>query len=251
MYKLALGAIFKNEAHALKEWITHYTARGVDKIFLLNDSSTDDYLTVLAPYLKSGLVHLTDLEWKRYPGRQRDIYTHYLLPRFKEAEWFIICDMDEFIWSPKSTNFVELLNSTFSHIAVIQICHTVFGSNGLIMQPKSIVEGFTKRTKDSPSTCSKNEKCIYNTKYTFTYLNVHYPSFADPEDEAKRFAQFPDWWRMNHYTCQSKMFWDLVKCTRGDADQFRIRTPDAGFAELDINEVDDLELYTQNKSSKN
>lgn len=245
MYKLALGALFKNEAHCLQEWITHYEARGVDKIYLINDESTDDYMTVLAPFLERGLVTLIDAHWDHYHGRQRDMYTHYLLPRFAEAEWFIICDLDEFIWSPVDTNFPRLLNEKFQHIAVIQIHHTVFGSNGHIVQPPSLVAGFTRRTAECPS-LTQNEKCIYNTKHKFLYLNVHYPTFADPEDKERRFVQFPDWWRLNHYSCQSRDFWNFVKCTRGDADQFRTRMPHV-FYELDRNEVEDLGLYEQNR----
>jgi hypothetical protein len=51
---------------------------------------------------------------------------------------------------------------------------------------------------------------------------------------------------MNHYNCQSREFWDTVKCTRGDADHYLVRNPE-DFNRYDINELEDLELYNQNK----
>jgi hypothetical protein len=50
---------------------------------------------------------------------------------------------------------------------------------------------------------------------------------------------------MNHYCCQSVEFWNNVKCTRGDSDNYLVRTHDQ-FKEYDINELEDLELYHQN-----
>ena len=56
---------------------------------------------------------------------------------------------------------------------------------------------------------------------------------------------------MNHYNCQSREFWDDVKCTRGDSDHYAKRTPttdtNSGFFFFDVNETEDLELLEQNK----
>ena len=52
MYKLSVGALFKNEASILKEWIEHYLHHGVEHFYLINDNSTDNFLDVLQPYVE-------------------------------------------------------------------------------------------------------------------------------------------------------------------------------------------------------
>jgi hypothetical protein len=165
-------------------------------------------------------------------------------------EWLIMVDMDEYLWSPKSHNLYWVLSAHFGHIAQIQVNHTIFGSNSHDLQPKSLVAGFTKRSKEVPSVIKYN-KYIVNTRYQFKSLNIHHATFVNYEDEKERFKIFsPDWFRLNHYSCQSRNFWRDVKCTRGDADNFRKReVNDEYWKEMDLNEVEDLELYEQNHTA--
>lgn len=246
MYKLAIGALFKNEAHCMREWLEHYLARGVEHFYLINDGSTDNFMEILLAYIDRGVVSLFNATWDRYLGRQRDMYNHYILPRLHETRWILMVDLDEFVWSPQGTNFPHLLETYFKRLAQLQINHTYFGSNGHDTQPASLVGGFTRRSLDIPSK-SEGYKYFLNTEYKFTSINVHYADHADPEDKAKRFEMFSqDWWRLNHYSCQSREFWVKIKCTRGDSDNYRTRTEDDGFKELDHNDVEDLGLYEQN-----
>lgn len=247
MYKLAVGALFKNETNSMKEWIEHYLARGVEQFYLVNDKSTDDWREVLAPYITRGLVTLFEEDCPYYLGRQMDIYNRHILPRLGEMEWLIMVDMDEYLWSPKTLDIYSLLQTSFHGIAQIQVNHTVFGSNGLIAQPSSLVAGFTKRSKEVPSVM-KYYKYIIQTRYGFKSLNIHHATFVNYEDQEDRFKIFPpEWFRLNHYSCQSRDFWRDVKCTRGDADNYRQRhVDDEYWKEMDLNEVEDLMMYEQN-----
>jgi hypothetical protein len=246
MYKFVVCALFKNEAHALKEWLAHYAARGADHFFLINDKSTDNFLPILEPFIKTGQVTLYNADFPNYLGRQRDMYNRYFLPELLRCEWMLIVDLDEFMWSPRSTNFVELLKM-FQHIAQFQVNHTLFGSNGHDKQPESIVASFNKRAA-SQEKHGVNLKYFIQGKYKFTSLNVHHASFANPDEEKTLFKQFgADWWQNNHYCCQSREFWNTIKCTRGDSDNYRIRK-EAHFTEVDFNDVEDNGLKNQNKS---
>jgi hypothetical protein len=242
MYNLAVGALFKNEAHALHEWLNHYLARGVEHFFLINDGSTDNFMTILEPYIDK--ISLFNANFPMYLGRQRDMYNKYILPELQHCKWLLLVDLDEFMWSPRNTNFVELLK-LFEHVAQFQVNHTLFGSNGYIKQPESIVASFTKRASNQEKH-GVNLKYFIQGKYKFSSLNVHHATFVNPEEEATLFKQFgSDWWQNNHYSCQSRMFWDNIKCTRGDSDNYRVRNPDQ-FSETDFNDVEDNGLKNQN-----
>ena len=60
-YKVSICAIFKNEGPYLKEWIEFNHIVGVEHFYLYNNNSEDDYVSVLQPYIDSGLVTLC--EW--------------------------------------------------------------------------------------------------------------------------------------------------------------------------------------------
>jgi hypothetical protein len=57
------------------------------------------------------------------------------------------------------------------------------------------------------------------------------------------------WFVLNHYCCQSREFWQNTKCTRGDADSYRVRTM-KDFATYDLNDVKDTRPLEQNKLIK-
>lgn len=249
MYQLAVGALFKNEAGGLKEWLDHYIARGVQHFYLINDGSTDNFMEVLDAYIARGYITLFHGDKIYYNGRQKDYYNDYILPHIGETEWLIVVDIDEYIWSPKMVNLYALLRFKFSDMAQIQIVHTLFGSNGHEEQPSSIVGGFTRRSADLPSAIF-SPKYIVNSSYGISSLNVHHATLTNSEDALYRFKIFSsEWLRMNHYSCQSRSFWRDVKCKRGDVDNFRNRGVDDHFwKEIDLNDVEDLGLYEQNRS---
>jgi hypothetical protein len=56
----------------------------------------------------------------------------------------------------------------------------------------------------------------------------------------------PCYFILNHYSCQSLDFWQHTKRVRGDGDGYKPR--DMGcFRILDRNDLEDLQLYDQNK----
>ena len=83
MYYFTIGAIFKNESHILKEWIDHYFFHGVDHIYLINDNSNDNYLTILEQYIKDNKVTLYNTS-NEFQGlnRQSQYYNHFFKAYF-------------------------------------------------------------------------------------------------------------------------------------------------------------------------
>lgn len=247
-YNLAIGAIFKNESHILKEWIEHYLFHGVEHFYLINDESTDDFMPILEPYMKENKVTLFNPKWQRYFNRQRDMYTEILLSHKDNIHWLIIADLDEFLWSPRNID-LRLVLKECAHLTEIQITMSQFGSNGLIEQPASVVQAFTKkRASDVGTADSYGYKYIVNLNHSWKELNVHY---AIPSEETFALKKWlilpPEWFRLNHYNCQSQEYWNKIKCTRGDVNEYK-KLDESKFALYDTNDIEDTGLAEQNRS---
>ena len=108
-YYLSVGAMFKNESHSIQEWITHYLHHGVDHFYLINDKSTDNSVERIQPYIDKGLITLFHVEEPYYLGRQRNLYNRHILPLLKESQWLLMIDLDEYVWSPRSSSLPHIL----------------------------------------------------------------------------------------------------------------------------------------------
>jgi hypothetical protein len=219
---------------------------------MINDHSNDNYIDILQPYIDSGRVTLFHSNEPYYLGRQRNLYNRLFMPELKKTQWFGIFDMDEFLFSVRDIDIRNVLKECES-IGQIQFSHTLFGSNGLIQQPKYVIPNFTKRHIQDDS-CYLLYKYIINTNYEFSSLNTHHADFKDNENKNNgKFLRLDyccnnenPYFTLNHYNCQSKEFWQNIKCTRGDVDDYMNRDMEV-FKQYDTNDVDDKRLYEQNK----
>ena len=240
MYKFSVGAIFRNESHGIKEWIEHYLLHGAEHFYLINDESNDNTVETIQPYIDANIVTLFNPTWPRYLGRQRDMYTKYILPHLKESKWLLMADIDEYMWSQIDINLCKPLEQCVN-LGQVQVRETLFGSNGHIEQPAKIVESFTKC-----ATMRNSTKYFVNSDYEFTHLNVHHATFLNKEHEQNNFLILGDeYFILNHYCCQSFNFWRDVKCTRNDSDSYRTRLIE-DFVGLDFDQMEDLRLAIQN-----
>lgn len=246
-YYLSVGGMFKNESHGIKEWILHYLHHGAEHFYLINDNSTDDSVSIIQEYIDKGLITLFNVNEPYFYGRQRFIYNKYILPLIKETKWLLMVDLDEYVWSQKDINLQNVLHE-FESYGQVQIHEHVFGSNGHIQQPKHIVKSFTKRNQHNPEVDRGKIKYFVNSSYDFSSLNIHHANFmnnAYDKDGSIFILVYPEYFVVNHYNCQSRELWDNVKCTRGDADNYLVRTP-KDFSFFDKNDIEDVDLYFQN-----
>jgi hypothetical protein len=245
MKEFSVGCLFKNEEHAIVEWIEHYLYHGAEHFYLINDDSTDNSVNLIQKYIDDGIVSLFNgNNWGKYLGRQRDLYNHFILPRINETKWLLICDMDEFLYSPTNIDLKEVL-CFCKNLSQIQINHTFFSSSGHIEQPKCLVKYFTYKHCDNTNGISY--KYIVNSDYKFSSLNIHHATYVDENDKINKFLILNDYFILNHYRIQSLNFWKNVKCTRGDADNYIERTLQE-FYEQDKNDIQDIKLWEQNKN---
>lgn len=126
-HQISVAAIFQNEGPYLKEWIEYYKLIGVEHFYLYNNLSTDEYASILAPYVAKGDVELIEwsfranshAEWDRI---QVNAYKD-AVNRSKDAtKWLAIVDVDEFIVPIKAKNLKKLLSPYESNKGIGGVC---------------------------------------------------------------------------------------------------------------------------------
>ena len=274
---LCLVTMFMNESHILSEWITHYLNQGVDKIFMIDNASTDNYLDALSPFIGNNTV---DLVIDGTKHAQSQCINKHFLDKCKKYDWVIVCDLDEFIYARKGFKTIkDYLKTVSNNVSQVFIPWKLFGSNGFNtldkIQPKSVIQSFTKRINydkedgfqgviKADSNKYSFTKCIVRTKYLISFdvhshktsnknyittdinnsVNIHNNnSFAKIDEKILQDSCL----HLNHYANQSLDWFMRIKATRGDncnknCDNVR---GEGYFFVFDIvsNDIDDLELY--------
>jgi hypothetical protein len=143
--EIAIAAIFKNEAEYLKEWIEFHRIVGVDRFYLYDNGSSDQYLAILAPYIRSGEVILTP--WRsfvREVDAQRLAYAHAACNCAPTVQWLVYIDLDEFLFSETNDDIKAVFNR-FDEFTTLIIPRFEFGTNGHVEKPAGLViENYTR-----------------------------------------------------------------------------------------------------------
>jgi len=119
--RLAICAIFRDEAPFMKEWIEYHLLMGASHFYLYNNLSQDNYEEILTPYLASGVVELFDVPFDPYANveegkihnfneAQTCCYNHALKLANRVNKWLAVIDTDEFICPVVDQTVTEALN---------------------------------------------------------------------------------------------------------------------------------------------
>ena len=164
-YDLAVVAIFKDEAHYLREWLDYHLLAGAEHFYLYDNCSTDNFAAVLAPYVDANLVTLIN-----FPGKMMQ-YPAYddALAKFRfQCRYMAFIDIDEFIFPKTGGSIVEVVDEIFSrnpNAAALGINWQIFGSNGLLTADYSrgVLERFTRRAESNWCEILSEDEMIGNT----------------------------------------------------------------------------------------
>lgn len=235
MYYLAALATFKNEAMILKEWIEHHKWQEFDHIFLINNNSNDDYMSILRPYIKEGYITLFNL-----PGKYQQIPNYNMAFQCvrNSVKWLSISDIDEYWFTPTGTvkKYIEGLDT--SNIDVLYTRWYAYGSSGYDTQPSSIRTSFTKRAKEVGSV-----KSIVRVT-NILELNIHQHALVDNSLIKIDYDNI----RLNHYRVMSKEYFTKTKLVRGSPSGYPsldicdVYRDEKYFIENDTNDVEDNTL---------
>lgn len=234
LYELSICAVFKNEAPYLKEWIEFHRLMGVQHFYLCNHHSTDDYLTVLRPYIEQNIVEL----YKKRPGvRDNDnnpgFFTQQVQCKFYSkclnrtrgiSKWVAFIDTDEFLFPTKENSLLSVLKK-YEDCAGIAVNWQMFGTSNVkkILPHQLLIETLTQ-SLPSDSPVNVHVKCIVRPKYVENYLHPHYANYqpnyfhvnTDREPFEGPFSPYiqVDVLRINHYWTRDEDYFHTIKIPR-------------------------------------
>jgi hypothetical protein len=269
---ICIVSVFKNEGHAIREWIQHHINEGIDTFFLTDNGSTDTY--DIQDYIDSGKVILR-IDAKKAAQEE---HLNYYLKDAKKYDWVIVIDLDEFIYSRLGYKTIkDYLKTVDKNIYLIQLPWKMFGSNYLKKQPKSIIKGFTRRKRYKKMIVTLHDDCVESKCIVrgskLLQLHIHVPTVKDIDfvqhrsmtsdhTDVPNSATFviatenilkTSCLHLNHYRIQSWDFFRKVKMTRGDAfvknENSSLRDKKY-FKKMDFNDMVDTELKRKTLKNK-
>lgn len=231
---ISICAIFKNEGHNIQEWIEYHRIVGVDHFYMYNNFSNDNYLEVLAPFIKEGIVTFIDwpVEYGQFPA-----YEHFYENYRNETNWVSFLDLDEFV-TPIYEKTISDWLLKYKNYPCIVVYWKMFGSAG------KIDHDFEKLTTEQYTVCwdkmSTVGKIFLNTDFDIAFFDakVHHAAtvkikifnkvlLIPPINEFKKFIRgdihrvnlFSDKkfsMQINHYWSKSFGYYFENKVKRGD-----------------------------------
>jgi len=177
-YYISLVAVFQNEARFLREWIEFYLLMGVEHFYLYNHLSSDDYMEILDPYIKNGIVELKDVKetpknLQEWNSLQTKLYTETAWKVKDLSEWLIVVDTDEFLFPVKAKNLKEILKK-YDDYAALSVNWKMFGTGDVekIEPDKLLIESLTKSANHQ----DLHVKTIVKPRYVKDFTNPHFPN---------------------------------------------------------------------------
>lgn len=256
--RLAIGAIVKNEAPYLLEWLAFHRVLGVAGFFLADNGSTDGSGALIAALAAEGLARHLPFPGRRGVPPQRPAYAAILAAYGAEADWIAFIDADEFML-PAAGPYPGALPGLVARagadpgVGAVVVNWAVYGSSGRRREePGLVIERFTRRAERGllPNHHFKSilrtgaGAAVGGNPHAFRLAPGLRAVQADGRDlvehELNGLSREVVWapLRLNHYVVKSREEFMTRKLPRGRATTARMRDPEF-FEAHDRNEVAD------------
>jgi hypothetical protein len=148
MDKIAVCAIFKDEAPYLLEWLAFHRMIGVDLFVLYDNGSSDAGSDLIRA--SSFARNVTLIDWPDRPG-QLSAYQHFRINHAPRFDWVAFIDIDEFIMPVAGGSIRDILmRRVYQPYAQILPQWLVFGPSGHRSRPAGLViENYTLRLPET------------------------------------------------------------------------------------------------------
>ena len=145
--KICICTLGKEENKYTREFVEYYKKIGVDKIYLYdnNQKNGEKFDEVIGDYINSGFVEVINWRGKKLP--QLKSMNHCYMNNYKNYDWLIFYDIDEYIKLRDYSNIKYFLHDNkFSKCQLIYlnlIPHT--DNNQLYYENRSLFERFPEK----------------------------------------------------------------------------------------------------------
>lgn len=170
---IAIGAIVKNEAPYLLEWVAYHRMIGVDHFYIADNESTDGTSELLVAMQAQGWITRIPFP-SNGVGPQMPAY-RMLAGRYrKTADWMAFIDADEYIVLDDGKSLPEFLAGVPADVATIAVNWAIYGSSGARRRvPGLVTQRFTRRAEKNHPT-NRHYKTLFRTDSGGKVKNPHH-----------------------------------------------------------------------------
>lgn len=182
--KVSIVSVFRDEAKYLKEWIEFHLLVGVDKFYLINNNSIDDFELVLSPYILSGVVVLSNITTEiknNTPGfKNEEILVRDFIQKMNEIvsslddDWTIHISTDEFLFPTEKNNIKDVLINYGDNVGEIAVNWTLFGNNNFSLETNDLLIEKLTKSSESQHVHNFHVKPIFKPKGIIYIPSVHF-----------------------------------------------------------------------------
>lgn len=252
--KLAVCSIQKNRGPWLLEWIVfHHLSGFTDFIIYLHDCDDE------SPYIIERLRRVFSIQCFEIResgfGIQLRCFQHAYETFSKDYDWMAFIDGDEFLFTPQGCHIASAL-ARYHDIpaSALAVYWRSFGASGHVAEPPGLVtQNYRYRAEDgfignlhikSLVRCDGSMRIATNSHYFETKLGTideklnHITGGFDAR-------HIPSWefFCINHYSTQSREFYEKIKKDSGAADAGPgVIRPESWWDEYNRNEIFDCSL---------
>ena len=253
--KLGICTIQRNRAPWIVEWIAFHYLMGFRNFYFFAHRCTDETAQILAH-----LQRRIDIKAFVLPDEtdrpQLTAYQYAYANFGDEVDWMAFIDGDEFLFPTTSMDFVDVLRDLDDGLlSALGVYWSCFGSSHFLIEPPGLItENYRYRAPDSFAANAHIKSIVRGGLGTSVSVSSNAHLFQTPNgtfDENNQLITWgltnntPTWshMRINHYTCQSRSYFDTFKQTSGSADAgANYVRPEEWWLNYDKNDVYDKSL---------
>lgn len=217
--KVCLCSPGKSENKYIKEFVEYYKNYGVDKIFLYDNNDLDGefFQQEINNYIKDDFVEIINFRGKK--RAQRDMNNDCYIKNFKNYEWLIFFDIDEYIHLKDFKSIKKFLNNDkFKNCQKIQLNWVLHTDNNLLhYENRPLIERFPEiedNAKKNNISTNIFVKCILkghipnikiNSVHSLNRILQSCDGFGNYVKDKGPFALHPDFrnYYIDHYSFKS------------------------------------------------
>ena len=170
--KIALCTMGKKENLYVEQFINYYINLGIDHIYIYDDNEegSEKISDCLSKKLKEKVTIYENI--KGYIKKQSNAFTNCYYNNYKKYDWFIMIDMDEYLYIIKNTLKNYLTNKIFDKCDFIKF-HTIIptDNNLIFYDNRTLFERFK-----GPYIKQFDIKTIIRGNISNLIYNIHSPS---------------------------------------------------------------------------